>query len=142
MTNKEIEVGDYVYLQIRKKLHIAQVMNKYLTCDTFVLQHGEVIKSEVIKDIQPIILTVEILENNGFTSYDVLSVDENGNECVSGKQCEYVEGESKINVYFFNNEVVSFEVYGNHAECKAEKKHVHDLQHAMKFCEIEKELKL
>ena len=61
-------------------------MNKYLTCDTFVLQHGAVIKSEVIKDIQPIILTTEILENNGFTSHDVSSIDENGDECVSGKQ--------------------------------------------------------
>ena len=135
MTNKEIEVGDYVYFKTKNDLYVAQVLNKYLGCDTFILHYGNVIKSETIKDMKPIPISIEIIENNGFTLC-------NNVNNTKTKQYEYKENDSCVIVYFLNNKPVSFEIYDANNKFKVEKKNVHELQHAMKFYEIKKEIKL
>ena len=92
-----------------------------------------------VEEISPIPLTKEILEKNGFVKMDgdhyryFLAYDDN-----------YYAGFESVNYYtdacFCN--VTKECSDGTQAQSKGVYKHVHELQHALRLCGIEKEIKL
>ena len=87
--------------------------------------------------LDPIPLTPEILEKNGF------SLDEYGEwyECeVSVKERNYW-----VNVAFRNDSVSVYDLdilTGGRSSICIHKNYVHELQHALRLCQIEKEIEL
>ena len=76
-------------------------------------------------EVQPIPLTPEILEKNGFVKHDTWD--------------EWVHYETGIFIDF----TLLVDEYGFHLDIpNARIKYVHELQHALKLCGIEKEIEL
>lgn len=85
-------------------------------------------KLNVLEDIEPIPLTKEILHKNSFYGDVYLWIDA-GDE----KILEYYPFERRISLYY--NEEKSQELLFR-CQCF----HVHEFQHALKLCKIEKEI--
>jgi hypothetical protein len=87
-----------------------------------------------ISDINPIPLTPEILEKNGFVrhaAYDGwLISDDNGGGIIEYRT-DYFDGMLRINYTKKPFSKISIKL-----------KHVHELQHALRLCNISKEIKL
>ena len=80
-------------------------------------------------DIEPIPLTAEILEKNGFV----------GELCSNG--IDYVSEEYKLRIICKTNDV-GWTIYANHFGLDKKDVFVHELQHALRLCGIEKEIEL
>ena len=80
-------------------------------------------------DIEPIPLTAEILEKNGFV----------GELCSNG--IDYVSEEYKLRIICKTNDV-GWTIYANHFGLDKKDVFVHELQHALRLCRIEKEIEL
>lgn len=82
---------------------------------------------------QPISLTTEILEKNGFSGkmYAICEIDEN-------RKLQFYYHEHRLKLYWVgvdeynNSSVVTDEIFRCHCH------YVHELQHALKLCHIEK----
>lgn len=78
--------------------------------------------------LRPIPLTAEILEKNGF------------------RKGNYIEVVGGLDTYYLGEEIGSFRIHrlqnGYYQFGLAKIKYVHQLQHALRLCEIEKEIEL
>lgn len=78
--------------------------------------------------LRPIPLTAEILENNGF------------------RKKNYIEVVGGLDTYYLEEEIGSFRIHrlqnGYYQFGLAKIKYVHQLQHALRLCNIEKEIEL
>jgi hypothetical protein len=88
-------------------------------------------------NIKPIPITPEILEKNGFKKGDIIE-PEDEIYCVELFNIHYDNEERKFWVCnFFESEYGTWEIND-----LFQIKHVHELQHALKLCKIDKEIKL
>ncbi len=89
------------------------------------------------EEIKPIPLTAEILEKNGFRKdlmYFYLNIDDE-------KLLEFYTHEKRLRLWFDGvDEWVKATVKDLLFQCQC--KYVHDLQHALRLCNIEKEIKI
>lgn len=132
MKVEDLMIGDWYYWEADGKKYPMQV-----TKDTFKLS------DEDISNFQPIPLTKEILEKN-FTTYDLeYFIPEYPNH--NPKENDYFsiyhhKGFSSI----WKTEYIAdfFTEEETQSVCIASIKYVHDLQHFLKSCAINKEIKL
>lgn len=135
MNETELMLGDWVHLtdkdvnarvtELRSDGHDALV----------VTDHGEV---DMLIDLEPIPLTGMILERNGF---------EKTNETHRVLEYRLCDGVARMNVKFnHTNDYVDihFDTINSMRFVSIKKRYmsVHDLQHAMRMCGIEKEIEL
>lgn len=117
MKVEDLMIGDWYYWEAEGKKYPMQV-----TKDTFKLS------DEDISNFQPISLTVEILEKNGF-------------ENINNKTRLSLEGDDFYFGYYSTNHMT---VYNKNTGTLVHKviNYIHELQHAITFCVINKEIKL
>ena len=124
MKVEDLMIGDWYYWEAECKKYPIQV-----TKDTFKLS------DEDISNFQPIPITTEILEKNGFKDTSL--------EC--NKKQHYITYTNKHILHYHTN-LNSFSVYKQKEVlcCSLQNniQYVHDLQHFLKSCVINKEIKL
>ena len=141
MKPEELMIGDWVYdKHYNGDIEPIKIYNIYGTevnCKTERNRFDvdEIVSGTYISDLQPIPLTLEILEKNGFVKYNEVSdtppydQDEEGNMYYSYK------GEQKFWGWWQPNNVYLIPV---NAMVDLEIEYVHELQHALKLCGIDK----
>ena len=87
-------------------------------------------KYEALKAVEPIPLTAEILENNGW---------EYGNWGSEDYDDEYYTFIDDFDIHIDENQTFEIRTVDG---CTIKLKYVHELQHALKLCGIEKEIEL
>ena len=136
MKANELMIGDWVLYNGQPK--VVQMIDGYGTTEL----ENEILCNGMYHnpiEVSPIPLTAEILEKNGFVKMDgdhyryFLAYDNN-----------YYVGFESVNYYtdacFCN--VTKECSDGTQAQSKCVYKYVHELQHAMRLCGIEKEIEL
>ena len=123
MKNKELSIGDWVcYGQKRKAVVV------WLGTDRCRILVGSITGDEIVEEtydnIDPIPLTPEILEYNGFNTCEFYS--------------ELIIDERRIMCDCHNISIL----HGDHVDLDTPIEYVHELQHALKLCRIEKEIEL
>lgn len=130
MKTKELMIGDWVYGTEKKKYGRVDKLDNYELEDC---------------DIVPIPLTAEILEKNGFLLHNSASyfkeymwttggIDEYADvyiEVGKDQQDNWRWDNLKFKVHFFSGDVSLMKMH-----------YVHELQHALKLCKIDKEIEL
>lgn len=129
MKANELMIGDWV-LDGKKPAQIAGIMCDDLFETTLSLGVGG-------ESISPIPLTAEILEKNGFRKdlmYFYLNIDDE-------KLLEFYTHEKRLRLWFDGvDEWVKATIKDLLFQCQC--KYVHQLQHALRLCGIEKEIEL
>lgn len=99
-----------------------------------------------VEDLQPIQLTEEILHNNGFKN-DVLAQKSLIAEGTSNSSVILISEDNRITLNNIDEYLNSFNKWWVHIDnedmqtmCTAEITYVHELQHLLKLCKIEKEI--
>lgn len=127
MKANELMIGDWV-LDGKKPAQIAGIMCDDLFETTLSLGVGG-------ESISPIPLTAEILEKNGFRKdlmYFYLNIDDE-------KLLEFYTHEKRLRLWFDGvDEWVKATIKDLLFQCQC--KYVHQLQHALRLCNIEKEI--
>lgn len=134
MTREELMIGDYVQVngEACKVISISYF-------DIGISDSKEDFYNEHIDNIKPIPLTAETLEKNGFVKYNEVSdtppydKDEEGNMYYSFK------GEQKLWGWWQPNNIYLIPV---NAMVDLEIKYVHQLQHALRLCGIDKTIEV
>ena len=119
MKANELMIGDWVL----DGNHIAQVV--LLTCDGIIGTTFN--ESSNIEVVEPILLTPEILEKNGF------KLD---------KEDGWWWLTPKIGITFWEEGDIELEFENKHSSVDIHIKYLHQLQHALRLCGIEKEIEL
>ena len=142
MKPEELMIGDWVMWN-GKPVQVASVSGvKYSFGQIDVtLAHcsdEKILETHDIKSIQPIPITPEILEKNGFVKYD------GGYKFFKSNDENYYFGFESI---FFNEETNLMNVTkemcsGKQTSIKGYFNYVHKLQHALKLCGIDKTIEL
>ena len=124
MTEKELTIGDFVQFN-NKVIKVYQPINDYgyLTDE----RHGNEYN---IEDIKPIPITSEILEKNGFVRY--------GLSDIYGINNAELNLNSTINISNHDCTIRSEYVTVNNRSML----YVHELQHALRLCNINKEIEI
>lgn len=130
LTAKELMIGDYVIRKnVPKEILIVDAIDSirnivYLDLDGVGI-------TEKIENIEPISLTIQILEKNGFvkTKNGVMTLDED-------------LGTSEIHLVLVPTFYEEYYWWAVNNELTAKIKYVHELQHILKLVEIKKEIKL
>ena len=138
MKSNELMVGDWVRIA---SYDIIDQVDCLLT-EYAVTSHGDTCGQYEYKDIEPILLTGEILKSNGF---ELVDVGDNGHstpkaninryekwECKTMFQTFYLSYDRRVKNYSLNT-------FGNHIMNIV---YVHELQNAMRVCGVEKEIEL
>lgn len=135
MKVEELMIGDWVMSNdLKTPIKICSIMNHYGTNIYFYHEASEYISN--ISKLEPIPLTPEILEKNGFNLNDEID------------DCKLYDGiDNRVTIHNYkgvinsNNEWhihIDNEDYSTIASC--ELTYVHELQHLLKLCGIEKEI--
>lgn len=126
MKPNELMVGDWV---IRRGVseESMRICDINVSAGTVYLDQDRRGVTEKFENIEPILLTPDILEMNGFVCADLPFEDFYEGYGLSIYREDYADGHS--NWYIICGINVSMNVT-----------HVHELQHALKLCEIEKEI--
>lgn len=121
MKASDLQVGDLVYIfENPKKIEGIRI---FKNGDEIVYYDGD--NGNFIENVTPIPLTTEILEKNGFEK---------------DRDYGYFIGQSNSGYYiYFNNNHLSIQA-GYDAIEFAWCEYVHELQHVLKSCEIDKEI--
>ena len=137
MTEKELMIGDWVLYGKRFAI-IKELCNGYVTILCSINVQNEYVK-ETYDNIDPITLTPEILEKNGFTK----------STPPPGIHAKCYELDNKKDRY--NLTIADYNKYkrlllnvdSEDSECFNIKcDYVHELQHALRLCRIKKEIEL
>lgn len=121
METNTIMIGDWVNSTIEGNGRITRIERDGFLAITYGNQQNAVICKSY--DLIPIPLTTEILERNGFKEY-------NGYGYASNKGYGFKE-------FYINND---FSIKIANINCKIN--YIHELQHALKLCGIEKDIQL
>lgn len=132
MTQKDLQIGDWVYNHRKWECPILSIRRDYDSEQYYVMviarHYGE--EEFRVEDLSPIPLTPEILEKNGFVR------DEKDEEMY------YWNWKISDNCVSYDKEtgiVRIFHVFG-HLVFALPLSYVHELQHALRLCGIEKEI--
>ena len=135
MKPNELMVGDWV--MYNPNVFIEDEYEPTKECYPTRISNGADIDLAIENCYTPIPLTGKILERNGFVGegYAILKLDENS-------WLEYYYNEHRLRKYW-----VAIDEWLNHSEVKdlvfqCYCYYVHELQHALRQCEIEKEVEL
>ena len=136
-------IGDWV--EVTNPDHLKYVQVGEVFTDSILTQEAEYESEEIdIKDLQPISLTPEILEKNNDILHGELPIlFDDGKMHYSIIECRYVSKEYERNGETFYC-LLSECTYdgGSFVTPFAKIRYVHELQHALKLCKIEKEIVL
>lgn len=141
MTENELMIGDWVYTKAKERNVRVMGMRNDWECP-FVLTDCDDAWCNIF-EFQTIPLTGEILERNGFEKmsetpylkeYRIL-VNEDSESCLFVK----ILRAGTTTVYFYADDKAPYQRLDF---CKTETTHVHDLQHILRLCGIEKEIEL
>ena len=118
MKVEDLMIGDWYYWEADGKKYPLQV-----TKDTFKLSDAD------ISNFQSVLLTTETLEKNGFKKH------------ISNTRMFYHHDEYRLSYYLVNKH---FTIYNqiNGSLVQRVITYVHELQHVLKLCGINKEIKL
>ena len=143
---KDIQIGDWLYFAEREKKHLFEVTNVdskgllggYLLCDNSRKKINNV--SEI--NFEPIFLTGEILKKNNFT------FAKNTGAYVGFFLCSQYNGFIEVSLFHVGSEYNNNQLHISDTndtttfihlmECK----YVHQLQHALRICQISTEINL
>ena len=140
MKAEDLMIGDWVLVE-GKPLRVTnisvlggdiiRVMNPFMSYDIAYASNIVALSkgAQDINKIEPIPLTPEILEKNGFTK------DSGGEELYSIDSVSIIDVGYGFELFISNNDDEKGEFDGT-------KKYVHELQHALKLCEIDKDIVL
>ncbi len=135
MQAKELMIGDWV--NVAEFGIIDQVLN--FTPDTAITGHGDTCGEYEYERLEPIPLTVDILTKNGFVLNKEMSNDE-------GDAYEFVESQdARAIVHDFESRHTHLFLFAVNFPMTIERllvSHVHELQHALRLCGINKEIEL
>lgn len=132
MNIQELSVGDWVRYRDRER----QVCSLYQFTEEVGLWRKDSQLCETITDIQPIPLTPEILEKNGFVDYEV------------GKGWYVLNVADDLRVWLHRNshdwtfQLMKWSPLSTHEIGKVFIKHTHQLQHALRLAGVGKEIEL
>lgn len=112
---------DYEDLDITPPMRVTEISS-----DEVVLQLGSVKHYAFVDDLQPIPITAEVLEKNGFVA------DKYSNKIYQNSQKDF-----KV-MYFFENKALYLN--SNNFTINANIKHIHELQHFLRMIKVEIEL--
>lgn len=139
MKPEELSVGDWVNVlnyHYDGSPKVAQVDGIVKKHGTYYLQFGSALSAEIDR-CEPIPITPEILEKNGFKGkmYAVLDISPD-------LYLEYYYHEHRLREWW-----TGIDEWNNHAEVKeivfkCQCHYIHELQHALRLCGIEKEIVL
>ena len=134
MTREELMIGDYVQVngEVCKVISISYF-------DIGISDSKEDFYQEHIDNIKPISLTPEILEKNGFVKYNEVSDTPPYDKDEEGNMYYSYRGEQKFWGWWQPNNVYLIPV---NAMVDLEIKYVHQLQHALRLCGINKEIEI
>ena len=142
MKANELTVGDWLYSVIDRYDHIVKKICKVVgirtDCDITLLQCDNTDVWYSLKSYEPIPITPEILEKNGFVAKQVYSYPYYVYE-VKGDKFNFEIALPKGNKTTYKEPwiyIYSTHVFVNHLPCVF----VHQLQHALRLCGIEKEI--
>lgn len=131
----DLMVGDWVMSkELKTPVKVCSIMNHYETTIYFCCQGNEFIVNSY--QLEPIPLTPEILEKNGFELDEVMKeycmykgID---NRVILHNDKEYMNSVNNWDVH------IDSEDYCTIANC--ELTYVHELQHILRLCKIDKEI--
>lgn len=130
LSEKELMIGDWVMYDPNVFIEDEYVPAK--ECCPTKIESGEDIDSAVEGCYHPIPLTAEILEKNGFVKVE--------NTQTSTIMYSFRGSLFRIEVYDFNH--VTIDSYYTDSSCDVFISSVHELQHALRLCGINKEIEL
>lgn len=136
MEAKDLMIGDYVYNHRNWECPIVEIHKN--SAIVIARYYGE--EEFLLSDLRPIPLTQEILEKNGWEKCNIDVVDDDEQYgCAYGSF--YVTWWRKVKLLSFYFEDKNA---GLHYEMISElpTKYIHQLQHALKLCGIDKEIVL
>lgn len=122
---------DYEDLDITPPMRVAEISS-----DEVMLQLGSVKHYAFVDDLQPIHITAEVLEKNGWSEFS------------DYHNSWKLDIDSDKRVWMFKNshdwtfQVMSWGLGHNHSVAKAYIKDIHELQHALRLAGIEKDIEL
>lgn len=151
MKTEELLIGDWVSITEPDDFHgyIGKVViingeTGYITVHISNMHTHDVF----VEDLQPISLTEEILHKNGFKN-DVLAEKSIVAEGASNFSAILISEDNRITLNNIDKYLNSFNKWQVHIDtedmrtlCTAEITYVHELQHLLKLCKIEKEIVL
>lgn len=138
MKATELMVGDWVRIA---PYDIIDQVDCLLT-EYAVTSHGDTYGQYEYKDIEPILLTGEILKSNGF---ELVEIGDNGPSTPKANVNRYENWECKTAfqtfclIYDRRVKKYSLNAFSNHI---INIMYVHELQNAMRVCGVEKEIEL
>lgn len=129
MKTTELMIGDWVFYNNK----IIKVDNIYDECINYTPDIPYVQEEYFIEesDLQPIPLTKEIIKKNGFSK--IGTIGDSYIHCIANDSCYY---EIEINLHDNTLCVNKTWLVANNI------RYVHELQHALRMCGIEKEIEL
>jgi hypothetical protein len=147
MKVEDLMIGDWV--EVTNSDHLKYVQVGAIFDDSILTQEAEYESEEInINDLQPIQLTEEILHNNGFKN-DVIAQKSIIVEGASNFSVILISEDNRITINNIDEYLNSFNKWNIHIDtedmrtlCTVEITYVHELQHILKFCKIEKEIVL
>lgn len=128
----DLSIGDWVMYRDREW----QVCSLYQFTDEVGLWRKDSQLCEYVADIEPIALTPEILEKNGFVDYEV------------GKGWYVLNVADDLRVWLHRNshdwtfQLMKWSPLSTHEIGKVFIKHTHQLQHALRLAGVEKEIEV
>lgn len=140
MKANELMIGDWVEVIFNDHLKYVQIAEIYQS--SILTKESEFESEEVfIDNIRPIPLTPEILEKNGFEIYEQDFTSNIVYKFGSFDYIEYVEYPKYFNI---GNKITykHFTRVITHIHPLMRIRYVHELQHALRLCGIEKEITL
>ena len=130
LSEKDLMIGDWVMYDPNVFIEDEYVPTK--ECYPTIIETGEDMDSAVEGCYYPIPLTAEILEKNGFVKVE--------NTQTSTIMYSFRDTLNRIGVFDFNH--VTIDSYYTDSSCDVFISSVHELQHALRLCGINKEIEL
>ena len=132
MDAKDLMIGDHLIYISGEHCIVSEISAKGLIATSFIDAKGKKQYSTLLpeRDFEPIPLTAEILEKNGFSPCEM----HNG-------EYEYISDSNLIQVARCKSEYCWY-VSIEHVILCLKIKYVHELQHALRLAGVEKEIKL
>lgn len=138
MESNELMIGDWVKVEDNFTTKITAIFGEMVQTQAEYQSEidGEWYGEAEIKDLHPIPLTSEILEKNGFNCEEIIQlhwISEDGRILLRNDE-SLISSNNKWSVHVDNEDMQTIGYF--------ELTYVHQLQHALRLCEIEKEIEL
>lgn len=144
MKATDLMIGDWVYNHRNWECPILSIRRDYDSEQYYAMviarHYGE--EEFKVEDLSPIPLTAEILEKSGF-EFDTADTGILDYYCIGNKGDEICTVVKKHSINAFEDgTVVQWSLYADRASVVEKITYVHELQHALRLCQIDKEIVL